>query len=190
MGLLGTSNAIIVHGIGGGASGNWFPWLKRELEARGCAVAVPQFPPIERHTLANWREAFAPYEGGINRDTILVGHSVGVTFLLNVLQELAAPVKACFFVSGFCSKLGNEEYDAPNRSFLDGSFDWPKILANGSRFTVLHADDDPYVPMQNARELADNLRVGLMLVPGGGHFMAESGFKAFPLLLEQIRGVL
>lgn len=37
-------NYVIIHGSFGSKDGNWFPWLKDELERKGKQVIVPQMP--------------------------------------------------------------------------------------------------------------------------------------------------
>ena len=37
-------NYIIIHGSFGSKDGNWFPWLKKELEKENKDVVVPQMP--------------------------------------------------------------------------------------------------------------------------------------------------
>lgn len=37
-------NYIIIHGSFGSKDGNWFPWLKRQLESKENRIDVPQMP--------------------------------------------------------------------------------------------------------------------------------------------------
>ena len=107
---------IILHGTHSSPEGNWFPWLKKELEKVGHEVFVPKLPTPEGQSVSSWFKALqkqCPWEFG--QDTILVGHSCGATFMLDILnRERKNPVFASFFVSGFLDPLGNEEYDTLN----------------------------------------------------------------------------
>ena len=38
------NNYIILHGSFGSKDGNWFPWLKKELEDKNIKIDVPQMP--------------------------------------------------------------------------------------------------------------------------------------------------
>lgn len=38
------NNYIIIYSSFGSKDGNWFPWLKKELENRNLSVEVPQMP--------------------------------------------------------------------------------------------------------------------------------------------------
>lgn len=53
-------NAFIFHGAGGHPEENWFPWLKRELEAKGLEVFVPKFPTPEGEGLEAWLKVLEP----------------------------------------------------------------------------------------------------------------------------------
>lgn len=35
---------VILHGSFGSNDGNWFPWLKKELQSKGKQVSAPQMP--------------------------------------------------------------------------------------------------------------------------------------------------
>jgi len=43
---------VILHGAYGSPQGNWFPYLKTQLELIGQNVLTPQFP-VEDHELIN-----------------------------------------------------------------------------------------------------------------------------------------
>jgi len=178
-------NAIIIHGAYGNPNENWFPWLKKELEKTGCTVSVPKFPTPENQTLESWLNVFNDYEDKIE-GSILIAHSLGVPFILNILEKTNKKVKACFFVSGFAGKLGNSKFDEINKSFLK-DFDWEKIKQNCEVFYVFHSDNDPYVALKKAEELTSDLGVPMILVEGAGHFNSAAGYDKFEILLKNIK---
>jgi predicted alpha/beta hydrolase family esterase len=178
---------FIFHGVGGSPQENWFPWLTRELEKLKQEVIVPQFPTPEGQTLDNWLKTLERYNDKLTPDTILVGHSLGVPFALNIIER--HPVKAAFLVAGFTGIAGNI-FDEGMKTFAQRDFDWRKIRKNCPRFFVFHSDNDPYIALDKAEELARNLGVEVIMIPGGGHLNRGAGFTEFPLLLETIKAVL
>jgi predicted alpha/beta hydrolase family esterase len=53
-------------------------------------------------------------------------------------------------------------------------------------FIILHWDDDPYVPITEAKYLHDKLWGTLKIVPNGGHFNEKAGFIRFEKILEYV----
>lgn len=184
------TNIFIIHGAYGNPEENWFPWLKSELEKLDCRVFVPKFPTPENQSLENWNKIFDDYEQYLNENSIVVGHSLGPAFLLNVIEELNKPIKAAFFVSGFLDSLGNPDFDNINKSFIEKSFDWQKIKHNCPNFFVLHSDNDPYVPLEQAEKLAKNLGIDVILVKNAGHFNEKAGYSEFDLILDKVKLLL
>ena len=102
---------FIVHGAYGNPEENWIPWLKKELEKIGHEVIVPKFPTPDDQTLDNWLQVFKPYNKLIDQDTIFIGHSLGPTFILNILQRINTKIKAAFLISAVSDMLGNKQFD-------------------------------------------------------------------------------
>ncbi len=171
------SNVFIIHGTEGNPEENWFPWLKGQLEARGYQVFVPQFPspPGVTPVLGEWLEVLKNYEEYINEDTIFVGHSLGAMFILNILQR-----------ADFKIKLGILVAPAVGYAFGGLDFDWENIKNKAQHFEVFHSDNDPYVSLENAQKLAQNLGVEVNIIPDAGHFNATAGYLEFPELLKKI----
>ncbi len=179
---------VILHGTDGSPEGNWFPWLKSELEKLGHEVFVPRFPTPENQSLENWCKALreqAPFE--FDGDTILIGHSCGATYILDILnQKREIPVAAAILASGFFKDLGDDFFDSLNKTFTNVDFDWDLIRGNAREVAMFQGDNDPYVPRDEAEELAQNLGVQLNLIKNGGHLNAEFGYTEFPEILETV----
>lgn len=181
------SQAFIFHGTEGYPEENWFPWLKAELEQQGFDVVVPQFPspPIVPAKISEWFDVLQEHESQINEETILIGHSLGGVFTLRVLEQLQHPVKAAFFIGTPVGVRPILNYDR-DASFSGFSFDWKSIRTKAAHFTVFQSDNDPYVGLENGKELAKNLGTELTFVPNAGHFNTAAGYTAFPALKESI----
>jgi len=110
------TNIIIIHGTGGNPNGNWFPWLKSELEKLGHRVSIPKFPTPKNQSLQNWLKTFKEYEQYLDENSIVVGHSLGPAFLLSVIEKLERPIKCAFFIAGFTGLLGNSESEKKRQS--------------------------------------------------------------------------
>ncbi|MBU0760931.1 MAG: alpha/beta hydrolase [Nanoarchaeota archaeon] len=178
---------FIIHGSYGSPKENWFPWLKERLEEEGNNVFVPEFPTPNNQSLDNWMKVFDDfYSSEVGEDSIFIGHSLGPAFILSILERLNIKVKACFFVSGFLGLLGNPEFDEVNKTFIAKEFDWERIRKNCENFYVYHSDNDPYVSLEKAKELAEKLGTEVIIVKNAGHFNESSGYLKFELLLKDI----
>lgn len=179
------SNIFIFHGTAGYPGENWFPWLKGKLEEKGYKVIVPQFPTPEGQSLKAWLDVLDNYKEDINENSIFVGHSLGGVFLLCLLERLAHPVKAAFFVGTPIGVRPILNYNQDS-SFSGFDFNWDKIRNKSNNFVVFHSDNDPYVSIGNGEQLAKKLGVDLSFIPNAGHFNTKAGYTKF----EELRGKL
>lgn len=184
------SKIFIIHGAFGNPNENWFPWLKKELENLGHEVLTPKFPTPKNQSLENWNKVFDEYKLMLDDETIFVGHSLAPAFILSILEQINIKIKACFFVSGFINLLGNETFDSINKTFLDKTFNWIKIKENCGDFFLYHSDNDPYVSINYANELAEKISTNINIILGAGHFNESSGYNKFQRLLDDIKLIL
>lgn len=175
-----TKTAFIFHGSGGSSNGHWLPWLKEKLEERGLEVIVPQFPIEKNQSLENWLEVIDNYKDKFD-NSLMIGHSLGSPFIINVLNKYSCKIKAAYLVAGFVGRL---EFDEPRiHDFSDRDFNWSIIRNNCNNFHIIHADNDQIVPLYKAEELSELLSTDITLIKDGGHL---NSFIQFELLLEQI----
>ncbi len=176
---------FIFHGVGGNSKENWFPWLKKQLETEQCRVVVLDLPHSDHPDLTEWSDYFRQYEELVDEQTIFVGHSLGGAFALRLLERMPKPIRACFLVAPVWGVMGNQ-FDPQMETFTVPPYDWKTIRKNSKQFSVLHADNDPFIKLSQAEELAKHIDTEVTLVRGGGHLNANAGYTEFPFLLEKI----
>lgn len=125
----------------------------------------------------------------INEEPVLIGHSLGAAFILDYLEQTNKKIKTAFLVAGF-HKLINNEFDELNKTFVGKGFNWEKIKKNCKKFFVVASDNDPYIPLEVNKELAEILDAELIVIHNGGHLNKKAGFDNFPQLLELIKNNL
>jgi len=184
------SNFLILHGTDGTPRSNWFMWLKGALIGQGHAVWLPQLPNAATPDAKVYTDFLLSNKDFIyDEHTVLVGHSSGAVEILHLLQHLpeGISVKAVVLVSAFKDDLG---WDTLKNLFVE-LFDFDTIKSHCKNFVFVHSDDDPYVPLDQAKYLALKTGGELIVFEGQGHFNTELGpqYKQFPELLGFIEEI-
>lgn len=181
-------NALILHGTSSNSDGNWFPWLKKELEKIGWNVWVPDLPDADRPNVKKYNKfMFNNKNWKFDSDSVLIGHSSGAVAILGLLQHLPPNVKVdtCILVGAFKNDLS-----WPNlRGLFEETFNLEFIKKKAKRFVFIHSKDDPHCPPEQAEYLAKRLGGKLIMKEKEGHFNLEKGpkYKKFPLILKIVR---
>ena len=178
------NNYIIVHGSFGSKDGNWFPWLKRELEKKNIKVDVPQFPVgVGNQNYKNWEKIMNGLL--INENTTIIAHSIAPIFVCKYLITNKIKVKKLIFVCGFNNYLGiDSDFDAVNKPmFIDNFKDVKKYCNN---IICYYSDNDPYVPFDKEKDFADNVSNKQIIIKNGGHINSETGYNEFNEILRSI----
>lgn len=181
----------IVHGWDGTPEEGWFPWLKKELEARGFKVIVPQLPDAGSPRIQTWVPALAAAVGIPDEETYFVGHSMGCQTIARYLESLpeSAVVGGVVYVAGFFKRLTNLE--GPNEEaitvpWLQTPLDLTKVKTRAPRSIAIFSDDDPFVPLDNQNDFRDRLHSEIIVEHGKNHFNESSGFLELPVALESL----
>ena len=175
---------LILHGSFGSKDGNWFPWLKSKLEARGETVILPQMPVgVGNQNFDSWSTVLGQL--GIDEDTIVIAHSIAPIFVCKYLITHQQKVAKLFFVCGFNNFLGiDKDFDAVNEPMYIDEFE--KVKEYCDDVTCFYSDNDPYVPYDIETAFADALTEKQIVIKDGGHLNAESGYTEFEELLKML----
>ncbi|MGF6823646.1 putative alpha/beta hydrolase family esterase [Microbacterium sp. ZKA21] len=177
-----TKNAIIFHGTGGHPDVIWYPWLDRQLSARGYRVERPHYPGINVEPITEFLpRVLASHD--FDTDTVLVGHSGGAALLLALLEHLQAPVAQAILVAGYATRVN--ESDEP---VLQDSYDWDRIRSNAGDISFINSITAPYgCDATQGRLMFDRLG-GTQIIRDDGHFGDyNQQYDTFELLDRLIR---
>ncbi len=179
---------FIIHGFEGHPNGAWRPWLMNELMKKkiyACALAMPS---PNRPICTEWvNELSRHIDQNATDDIYLVGHSLGATTILRYLEQSSShSVAGAILISGPTTKINNHQLDC----FLDSPFDFATIKSNCQRFAVIHGDNDPYVPLDNALYLSEQLKGECLIIPNGQHLNGSAGWLKLPQCLSLLEKMM
>jgi predicted alpha/beta hydrolase family esterase len=185
-------NAIIFHGGGNNSKGNWFPWLKKQLEDNSFNVWSPDMPNSDIPNLEDWSQVILNNNDWVfNKDSIMVGHSAGATFILRILEQIpdGIQIHKAILVAPVYNLGTIPDFFKYKRSMVQQPFNWEKIKKTCKKFYFYCSDNDPYqCGVDQSKIFYKHLGGELNIRKGEGHFNLEKSpqYKQFPELLEKI----
>ncbi len=180
-------NVLLIHGWLSHPGSHWYPWLKKELEANGWTVTIPEMPNAKKPEATEWIPVIKKeLKRHDSKETIIIGHSLGCLSLLYALEK-TEDVKYAkgIFVSGFGRKL-------PGLQVVSSGFerepDWEVVQKKAKKWFCIHAEDDRLVPFKEGEWLAKKLNASWILKKTGGHLSSLEHVKELPELLTILEG--
>ena len=184
---------FVAHGWDGTPEEGWFPWLKKELEAREFEVHIPQLPDTGSPRIQKWVPALADTVGTADSDTYFVGHSMGCQTIARYLESLSEGqvVGGAVFVAGFFKRLtgleDDEDVRATDAHWLGAPLDLEKVRSHLPKSVAVFSDNDPYVPLDNQDDFRERLGSEIIVLHAQGHFIgSRDGTKELPVVLEKL----
>ena len=175
-------NFIIIHDSFSTKDGNWFPWLKKQLESKEDIVDVPQMPiGTVNQNFENWTNILDDLK--VNEKTTIIAHGIASVFVCKYLTTKKIKVKKLVFVCGFNNYHGKDsDLNEVNESmFMDNLEDIKNYCSN---IICFYSDNDPYVKLEAEKEFADAIASEQYLIENGGHINTESGYIEFKEILD------
>ena len=179
-------NFVLLHGFTGSAKRNFIPWLKAELEKQGYFVQAPELPNADNpkeeeqvsHVLKNVK---------IDKDTIMVGHSLGAIVAMRSLLKHGRSVRELVLVA---PAMDPSFPGAQKRIFwknFNWSIDYEKVRNLTGRTKILSDLKEKHrVPYLEA--LAKKLDAGLITgYSEEEHFTAKEEPMLFANILPSIK---
>ncbi len=191
--------AFIFHGYQGYPEEAWQPWLKSELEKRGYQVALPAMPHADHPTIAEWTGFIADLVGNPDGQTVLIAHSLGAHAVLHYLEIVGGTGRsvgktvliASSFPTGMSPEAARQRAggDPTLEQWLPAKVDPVKVKAAAGRCVVILSDNDPNIPLAEARAaFRENLDAEIIVEKGQGHFNEDDQITTLPAALAAVLG--
>ncbi|MCH7605220.1 alpha/beta hydrolase [Patescibacteria group bacterium] len=160
---------------------DWKGTLEGEL-GQDFEVILPNMPNKTNARYLEWKIWFEKLVPFLEDTVVLIGHSMGATFLVKYLSENTFPKKilATFLVAGPYDDKDSEE------SLVDFALseNLEKLIQQGGKIYLYHSKDDPVVPFADFGKYKKVLfKAEAKTFDDRGHFNQSK----FPELVEDIK---
>lgn len=183
---------IIIHRWDGNPRGDWYPWLKKELERIGFKVMVPAMPNASEPQIEEWISHLKKVVGKLDEETYFVGHSIGCQTILRYLEKenFSGKIPEVIFVAGWfkLDDLEDEEVKEIADPWINTPIDFNKIKQKIKKLTVFLSSNEPYgFVKENQRNFKEKLGADVIIEDNKGHFTEEDGIIEVPEVLKIIK---
>ncbi len=128
-----------------------------------------------------WQQHLLDAQIELDKDTVVIGHSLGCVTLLRYLASQQQQVGGYLLVSGFTE----EQATLPElKAHTDISLDYANLKSLSDKRISIISSNDSIVSPQSSRTLATLLETEVITVENAGHFLDREGFSEFPLILK------
>ena len=176
--------ALILHGWSESPFKHWYQDEIKFLKKHGYQAVAPVMPGRWLNPSENaWVKAIEDFKP--DHETILVGHSLGGTAILEYLERAEKKVDKVLLAATPIRYSEKLELDDPEGFKLytqsveikclldtfgyDEIFDWEKIRNSAKSFHLVYKKNDFRVPADDGIVLAAKLNADLSLLPGKDH---------------------
>lgn len=169
----------MIHGWEGSSQDNWFPWLKREFEKHHLKVEVFDMPNTNEPRISDWVKHLEDKIGDVDEDTYFIGHSIGCQTIIRFLEKLHKHKKVggCIFVAGWFNltkeAFEDEEDKMLMNPWMTTHVDFSRVLDHCNNFLAIFSENDPYVPVGEAKIFEEKLGAKTITTKDRGHFTNE-----------------
>lgn len=176
------TKVIFIPGNGGSTTcDNWFPDVKKALEAKGLVVIAANFPDSDLARESIWLP-FLLNDLQADSNSILVGHSSGAIAAMRFAEKYS--ILSSVLVGAYYTNLGMEK--EKQSGYFDTPWEWQKIK-NNQKWTVLFSSqDDPWIPIEEPRYIHQQLNCEYHEYANQGHFGGDYFKESFPELTQAI----
>ena len=185
-------NCIIIHGCPSNAEKamgpktrtydkHWIPWIKKELYFLGVKTETPLMPNPQAPDYEAFKKEFEKLT--VTKDTVLIGHSCGCSFLVRWLGETKKKIHKLIFVAPW--KISDKD-DKFRKLFYEYSID-KTIKSRIDEIIMFTSDNEEDDGKKSLNIFHQSLGGKIIELLRRGHYTQEDmRTEEFPELLKEI----
>lgn len=182
--------AILIHGMPSKeeyydpqsespSNAHWFPWVQHQLILQDVLAQTIEMPTPYAPVYAAWESIFRQF--AVDKETLLVGYSLGAGFLVRYLSENDVRVGKVILVAPWMD---------PEKELENGFFDFifdTRFVQKTQGVTIFISEDDDAEMHESVKMLEECEGIEIRRFTDKGHFTRRGmGTVAFPELLEEV----
>ena len=172
---------LLLHGWEGSDYPHWQSWLAGELAKDYGTVSFLRFSDYDFPDFGIWKRELLTHLKDFKPD-IVICHSLANTLWFHLCNANAIEkVEKLYLVAPPSIECDINELE----SFFP--LDMP-TNSYAKETLLITSTDDPYMSMDEAKELKSSLGIEMKVLENAGHINADSGYGEWPWLLQKIRG--
>lgn len=169
---------LLLHGWGGSNFPHWQSWLAGEIAKEYGTVSFLEFSDYDFPNLELWKQELKTSLDTFKPD-IVICHSLANTLWFHLIDEIHTVDKLYLVAppSFVCEIEEIKEFfplDIPTNT-------------SAKETILVTSTNDPYMNVQEAKELQKSLKVPMNMIENAGHINADSGYGEWPWILEEIK---
>jgi hypothetical protein len=174
-----SKKVLILHGLNGSDYPHWQAHLAADLIKENYIVSFPSFPNRNNPSFNQWKESLKKEIEHFNPQ-IVVCHSLANILWFHVCDELDIKLDKLMLVAPVRKTCDVEEI----KEFFPYSA--PKDL-KAKEVIMAASTNDPYMSLDEAVQLQQELNIGMKIMENAGHINAQSGFGKLDCALDWIK---
>jgi predicted alpha/beta hydrolase family esterase len=180
---------LLLHGLHGSGPEHWQNWLGGELANHGGQVDLPQFTDPDEPDLEVWLTELRMHLDAAPRDVerVVAAHSLASLLWLRHGVEEFDPAALRVDRVLLVAPPGPSCDEPLIAGFLPPPLDPTVVRRAGCTTRMVAGEGDPYCSLDEAKLMADSLRIPLDVIPAGGHLNADFGYGPWPAVLKWVR---
>lgn len=173
---------LFLHGFKGSSRGDFWPWLKNELESLGFEVFAPDLPNPGKPNLEE-QIKFLLENFVIDDKTIIVTHSLGGDLAMKMLAGDHLRVRKLVMVVPPLKTEFKDKRRPELEEFCDWKFDFSKIKKAVEEIVVMADKEDDVLFAEHPQEIAARLDAKLVeVIAPSPHFNCPEA----PVILDNL----
>ena len=183
---------ILIHGWSDSPKEPVHIWLAEKLKQKGFKVLVPLMPNPEAPEIEPWVNHLSKIVSKLDSQTNFIGHSIGCQTILRYLEKQKTKAGKVVLIAPWMhldEETIKEEEDAEEiaKPWMETPINFKKVKQNASSFTCIFSDDDPYVPLTDAKLFEKELNAKTIIEHHKGHFTSGDGVTTNETALKEFK---
>lgn len=171
---------VFLHGNGGCTSDmHWYGSADNAFREAGLEVVRRDLPDNDVGHETVWIP-FIRDQLLVDEQTILIGHSTGAIAAMRYAEQY--PLSGTVLASAYHTDLGMDDEKAGG--WFDRPWNWEQIRQHQQWIIQFASVDDPWIPIEEARYINDQLQSDYYEYTDRGHFIGHRDECRFPELVQ------